>query len=148
VSQKVAEIVTNLRASAGLGDSAVPVIGVLPFDVLKAKQLIHGKSKASVFKGGENGSLRTAKQLTSNLRESLSDWNNIFEKHVPDVVRHVFGSSSTPEHTFAHVRGLVAKQRVIAVGSLVRLGLRGSLLWQVLRDEVARVLRGTLSRCS
>ena len=72
MSQKVAEIVANLRASAGLSDFAVPVIGVLPFEVLKAKQLIHDKAKVVVTKSGSHG---------SPIR--LADWNAIFEKHVP-----------------------------------------------------------------
>ena len=44
VSKIVSQLVSDLRASSDVGDFAIPVIGILPFDVLK-----HGEVSRSTY---------------------------------------------------------------------------------------------------
>ena len=39
VSAMVAQLVTDLRASSDVGDFAIPVIGIMPFGVVKFKEV-------------------------------------------------------------------------------------------------------------
>ena len=96
VSKMVSEIVSNLRASSGLGDYAIPVIGILPYEVLKAKQLISSKP-----------STESKSWLDQDL---LPGWHNEFS-NFEDVVKLAEKGSSTDLEDSALAKILKVKQK-------------------------------------